>query len=168
MNKNQHLNQYLSIIFAISMLLTTALASFSVQAEQLSFWRGIYTYHVDRSGDAIDETNHMTSIGYNRWFVGAFKNSYSKQSEVIGYKAWFHQWDFDNNKFEAAFYVAAATGYDKELWSNIDGLVTIGLSASLGWRYQLSSAYWIGADVLYLPTDNGGVFASGLNLTIDL
>ncbi|NVK23333.1 MAG: hypothetical protein HWE10_00255 [Gammaproteobacteria bacterium] len=141
----------------------------SASERELTIWQGINTYHVDRANDeANNEENRITALFYGRWFVGRFINSYSKPSELIGYHFWHVTEESDNWWWHYGASVAAATGYGRNLASNIDGLITIGLSPFAGARFNVSKNVKLGLDTLYLPTDNGGVLVSGVTLTIEL
>lgn len=138
----------------------------SVCANDLTLWQGVKTYHVDRANDeANNESNQITAVFYNRWLFSSFINSYSRRSELIGYNFWYWPYESERYFYHFGISIAAATGYGRELKSNIDGLVTIGVSPFAGIKYKLSKHWFVGTDLLYLPTDNGGVLVSGLNLT---
>lgn len=136
------------------------------KAQRLSLWYGIDTYHVDRAmDDADNEQNKINAIFYDRWLFSTFINSYSKRSELIGYNVFYEFNQQPNYYYHYGLTIAAATGYGRNLWSNIDGVITIGVSPFLGGQVKLSKQWWAGLDMLYLPTDNGGVLVSGLNIT---
>lgn len=138
----------------------------STYANDLTLWQGVKTYHVDRANDeANNESNQITAIFYNRWLFSSFINSYSRRSELIGYNFWYWPFEEKNYFYHFGISIAAATGYGRELKSNIDGIVTIGVSPFAGIKYKISKHWLVGTDLLYLPTDNGGVLVSGLNLT---
>ena len=162
-------SNFAQIAFKVILTSLLLVKSSSVYSSELTIWHSVNTYHVDRANDeANDENSKVITVFYNDWFIGSFNNSYSKRSEILGYKIWKKHWTFNKQQFETGFSIALATGYGRELWSNIDGIVTLGVSPSIGWSYRLSEDHKLGIDVLYLPTDNGGVFVSGINVTFIL
>ena len=137
--------------------------------EYLQLWHGVNTYHVDRANDEANlEQNKITAVFYRRWIFGTFINSYSRRSELLGYNLWY--WGFDEPKYHWHYgmSVAAATGYGRELATNIDGRITLGISPFIGIKYHFTDKLAVGVDSMYLPTDNGGVFVTGLNLSVKL
>lgn len=167
MNKNSTIRQLFLKISAFLLIIATNKLMASNFDDELTFWRGVNTYHVDRQNDnADDEQNRITAVFYNRWFVGFFNNSYSKPSEIVGYQAWHSSKKSNNWRWQYGLSVALATGYKDELASNLDGLLTFGISPYFGLKYQFNSDIALGLDSLYLPTDNGGVFVSGINFSV--
>ena len=137
-----------------------------VKADELVIWQGVKTYHVDRANDeANNESNQITAIFYNRWLFSSFINSYSRRSELIGYNFWYWPYEQEHYFYHFGISLAAATGYGRELKTNIDGKITLGISPFAGIKYKLNTKWLVGTDLLYLPTDNGGVLVSGLNIT---
>lgn len=162
-NFSQRLTQLIAILAIFSL--------FPVQAQekpyQLTLWQGVHTYHVDRSKDgASNEENKISAIFYQDWFVGFFNNSYEKQSEIVGYRVWYKNWQTTNWQLDTGVYVALATGYDDNLATHIEGILTFGFSPYVGAYYQFAENYSFGVDSMYVPTDNGGVFVTGLGLKI--
>ncbi|MDC2890915.1 hypothetical protein [Psychrosphaera algicola] len=166
MNKNNELSQFLRpIIFIIITL--NSWSTNAAQNQHVALWLGLDTYHVDRTNDnATNENNKITSIFYNRWFISTFINSYNKRSYLLGYQIWYNQMPFFDSNIEISYGVsiAAATGYGRNLATNIDGIVTLGVSPFVGAEYDVNQDWTIGGDLLYIPTDNGGVLTSGLKL----
>lgn len=166
MNKNNELSQFLRpIIFIISAMNIWPIKA--AESSDIAIWSGINTYHVDRTNDnANNEDNKITSIFYNRWFVSSFINSYDKRSYLLGYHVWYNQLSTFDSSVEVNYGVsiAAATGYGRNLATNIDGIVTLGVSPFLGVAYNLNPNWAMGGDVLYIPTENGGVLTSGVKL----
>ena len=81
MYKNFNLSQLLAQKALFLLLLFTLGITNIAQAQQLTLWKGVMTYHVDRANDeANDEQNKVTAVFYGDWFVGFFNNSYSRRS----------------------------------------------------------------------------------------
>lgn len=166
MKNKANIRQLFMQLLQVMVLLLCGIFSSLATADRISLWIGLDTYHVDRENDeANNEQNEINALFYNRWIFSSFINSYSRRSELIGYQLW--HWPNETEKFYYHYgvAVAAATGYGRELASNIDGVVTLGVSPYLGGQYKFNARWSSGLDIMYLPTDNGGVFVWGLNLS---
>lgn len=169
MNKKTQLSQRFAKFMIIFICFSCSLPTFSSSKEYLQLWRGVHTYHVDRANDEADfEQNQITAIFYRRWIFGTFINSYSRRSDLLAYNVFYRGYDHTNLHWHYGMSVAAATGYGRELATNIDGRITIGISPFIGVKYHISNKWAVGIDSMYLPTDNGGVFVSGLNINYRL
>jgi hypothetical protein len=167
MYKKILLRQYFEKLTVILLIISTNKSMASQEEASLTLWQGVNTYHVDRANDeANDEKNRISAVFYDRWFVGFFNNSYSKPSEIVGYQIWHNHNQAVNWQWQYGVSVALATGYQDELATNIDGLVTFGISPYLGVKYRFNRHYALGLDTLYVPTDNGGVLVTGINFTL--
>jgi len=165
MNKNLKLSQRFGKFILFFFIFTPYLSANSSSGDFLQIWRSVNTYHVDRANDEANfEQNAITSVFYGRWFFGSFINSYSRRSEILGYHYWYYPNRTGNTFYHYGVSLAIATGYGRELATNIDGIVTFGISPFAGGKYFVNPKWAIGADVLYIPTDNGGVLVSGLNI----
>lgn len=168
MNKNTTLSEFFRPIVLIIIITTLNIGSLNAaESKNVALWVGVDTHHIDRANDeANNEKNKITSIFYNRWFVSSFINSYSKRSYLVGYHVWYNQMIFLNTDFDINYglSIAAATGYGRNLATNIDGLVTLGLSPFIGAKYPIHKHWQLGGDIIYIPTDNGGVLTTGVSL----
>lgn len=164
MNKNNGLSQLLTAFIYI-IVLFQACYVYADESSQLTMWASVKTYHVDRANDDANfEQNQIKTIFYDRWFLGHFINSYRKESWLFGYQMWHYELDWQPWQLQYGVSLAAATGYGRELATNVDGIVTLGVSPYFGMDYQVNDTWSVGADILYIPTDNGGVFVSGVSL----
>lgn len=167
MNKNNGLSQLLTALILASIFLFPIDVNANNRTN-ISFWTSVLTHHVDRTNDiASFEENNVNAFFYNKWLFGHFINSYRRESFILGYQFWHYEidWPKQDLLLQYGVTIAAATGYGRELATNIDGRVTLGISPYAGVKYWITNDWGIGADLLYLPTDNGGVVVSGLNLT---
>ena len=165
MNKKNPLGQRFGKFILIFLGFSLHFSTNSQTRDILQVWHSVNTYHVDRANDEANfEQNAITSIFYNRWFFGSFINSYSRRSEILGYHYWYYPNKKDNVFYHYGVSLAIATGYGRELATNIDGVITVGISPFAGAKYFIDEDWAIGADILYIPTDNGGVFVSGVNI----
>ena len=160
-DRRQRFGNFISLFFII----ICSFQTISAEGDILQLWVSTNTYHVDRANDEANfEQNQITSIFYDRWFFGSFINSYSRRSEILGYHYWYYPHQKDQLFYHYGVSLAVATGYGRELATNVDGRVTLGISPFAGVKYFFTDKWALGADVLYIPTDNGGVFVSGVNL----
>lgn len=169
MNKNKRISHCFTAIVCTLFYFSASCVAANEPKSYLQLWRSIDTYHVDRANDeASFEQNQVTSIFYGRWFAGTFVNSYQRRSELVGYHFWYNISENEDWFWHYGASVAAATGYGRELATNIDGLVTLGVSPFAGVKWKFNHNWALGLDVIYIPTDNDGVFVSGLNISFRL
>lgn len=66
-------------------MLVTSLSLINVAQAQTSIYGGALTYHFNRDKD-YNETNELLMIQYDQVFGGYFKNSYYKDSAILGWQ----------------------------------------------------------------------------------
>ena len=165
MNKKRNIGHPFWQFILSLVLFSFVFPTFGKELNLIQFWQGVNTVHVRHDPEAgLTEQNRITSIFYNRWYVGSFINSFSKRSEILGYHYWYYPHRQEDWFYHYGVSIAVATGYGRKLASNIDGRLTFGLSPFAGGKFFLNQKWAIGADVLYIPTDDGGVFVTGLNI----
>lgn len=130
-------------------------------------WIGIKTYHISRE-EPVNEDNKVLGLRYNRWFGARFDNSFNDPSWAIGYAVW--QWDrpflgryLNNWDYTLRLSPGVAYGYGNRFALSINGF-TPGIIPSVGLEWSFSQKWILGTDLLYIWTEQGGVFLQGVHL----
>tara|TARA_B100001250_G_C19350059_1_gene592965 strand:+ start:89 stop:568 length:480 start_codon:yes stop_codon:yes gene_type:complete len=132
--------------------------------DPLTVWAGFKTWHWDNS-DNTNNDNQIIGIMWRDKFIAYFKNSGHQRSWIIG-----TGWDkriipLKNLYIDARFGVGIAGGY--EYMSNLGGDLHLvpGFVPSFGIGYNIKNKFLLGLDMIYIPTEHGGVFIYGTSIS---
>ena len=148
------------MVLAVTALLAPPQASYGKDAGT-SLLLGLYTRHVDPSDDT-NEYSELIGLGYRDYTVASFVNSYHDRSYFAGKR--FHTRRFspggtDDWFVQGNLYTGMVYGYHERV-PNLEGF-TPGLIPTVGLAYRN-----LAAELLYVPTPDGGVFMSLLSLRL--
>lgn len=132
--------------------------------DPLTMWVGFKTWHWDNS-DNTNNDNQIIGIMWREKFIAYFKNSGHQRSWIIG-----TGWDkriipLKNLYIDIRFGVGIAGGY--EYMSNLGGDLHLvpGFVPSFGIGYNIKNKFLLGLDMIYIPTEHGGVFIYGTSIS---
>ena len=148
------------LVLAVAALLLPPRASYGKDVGA-SLLVGLYTRHVDPSGDT-NEATEFIGLGYRDYTVASFVNSYHDQSYFAGKRyptRRFHLWGGDDWFVQGNVYAGMVYGYHERV-PNLEGF-TPALVPTVALTYRN-----VAAEVLYVPTPSGGVFMSVLSIRL--
>ena len=122
---------------------------------------GLYTRHVDPSDDT-NEASEFIGVGYRDYTFASFVNSYYDRSYFAGKRFQtrrFHPWGGDDWSVQGNLYAGMLYGYHSRV-PNLEGF-TPALAPTVALTYRS-----LAAELLYVPTPDGGVFMSLLSLQL--
>jgi hypothetical protein len=82
-----------------------AIASVAAQADSL--YTGAWSYHINPAESVNNETHNLLAYETHGYIVGAFKNSFSDPTVVVGKRFEL----FEAGNFKSGIYVGATYGY---------------------------------------------------------
>ena len=148
------------LVLSVAALLVSPQASHGRDAGA-SLLVGLYTRHVDPSDDT-NEASELIGLGYRDYTVASFVNSYHDRSYFAGkrfHTRRFHPWGGDDWFIQGNVYAGIVYGYHSRV-PNLEGF-TPGLIPTMGLAYRN-----VAAELLYVPTPDGGVFMSLLSIRL--
>lgn len=99
------------VLFICLLIASSVFADDAIPTNKVYFYHDIGTHHTKNS-DEYNEHNDVTVLGYNKFFVGTYDNSYNKRSFMTGYEFYHGLVPLGNYFFlEGETYVGVATGY---------------------------------------------------------
>lgn len=139
----------------------------AVWASSVGPWLGVYTHHLSRD-EPVNENNGLVGLRYDRWYLARFQNSFNEPSWVAGFTLWERNRPFlpehtPNLSYSLRLSPGIAYGYGERLALTVHGF-TPGLIPSAGLEWSFSERWFLGSDLLYIWTDDGGVLMQGVHL----
>lgn len=156
--------KHITCIFLL--MVCSSLSSQENETVEITLLTGIGTYHMSEN-PAHNNDNHIVGFLYNRWFITHYKNSHLGESWGLGYA--LGNWQYLPNPdspfmFRTRMWTGVATGYGDRLLIHW-GPLTLAFLPEFSTELELSEHWSTGFSGLYIPTDAGGVWVNGIQLS---
>lgn len=153
------------LVLTLSVLVFSGVVVQADTSHQITMVLGVETYHL-ASKPEHNNDNQIIGLLYDRWFITRFKNSHTVESWGLGYA--LGDWQFKplpdrSVTFETRFWAGVATGYGDRMYLHW-GPLTLAFLPEVVAEVALSDRWTAGVSGLYIWTEAGGVWVSGLQL----
>ena len=129
--------------------------------DQVTLSVGLFTRHVNPASDT-NENNRFLAVAIDRWVGARYRNSYDNITHFVGRKWQTEKFnplkDKDEIYIQGNLYGGFLHGY-RDRFPNIHG-ITLGVAPTIAVGYQRGAL-----ELMYVPTDTGGVFMSLFSYT---